>query len=124
MKKLFVIAALLPFFSFQCKKDHNQKCLKGRVVRITCASYIIQILNNDSIGEDEWKNSMQGEQTSYNNVFSVSNKCNIPVSYKTGDIIYFDLDKPAPSDCVVCMMYDAPPKAQFQIKNISSTPCE
>ena len=124
MKKLFVIAALLPVFAFQCKKDTNQKCLKGRVVRITCASYVIQVLNNDSIGDDEWKNSMQGEQTSYDNVFSVSNKCKIPVSHKAGDTIYFNLDKPEPSNCVVCMMYDAPPKTQFQIKNISSAPCE
>ena len=94
------------------------------MVRITCASYIIRVLNNDSVGDDGWKDSMQGEQATYENVFSVSNKCSIPTSYKVGDTIYFDLDKPAPSDCVVCMMYDAPPKTKYQVKNVSSAPCE
>lgn len=124
MKKLFLIVFLAPFFAFQCKKDNNQKCLKGKVIRITCASYVIQVLNNDSIGDDGWKNSMQGEQNSYDNVFAVSNKCKVPASYKPGDTIYFTLEKAEPSDCVVCMMYDAPPKAQYQVKNIASVPCE
>ena len=124
MKKLFLIAALLPLFAFQCKKHNNQKCLKGKVVRITCASYVIQVLNNDSIGDDGWKDSMQGEQNTYDNVFNVSNKCKIPASYKVGDTIYFQIDKPEPSDCIVCMMYDAPPKAQYQVRNVTSTPCE
>ena len=124
MKKLFLIVVFVPFLAFQCKKDHNQKCFKGRVVRITCASYVIQVLNNDSVGDDGWKNSMQGEQNTYDNVFNVSNKCKIPESYKVGDTIYFELENPQPSDCVVCMMYDAPPKTQYQVRNIASTSCE
>jgi hypothetical protein len=124
MKKLFLIAALLPFFAFQCKKDGNQKCLQGKVIRITCASYVIQVLNNDTVGEDGWKDSMHGQQTTYDNVFNVSNKCKIPASFKVGDTIFFNIDKPEASDCVVCMMYDAPPKTQYQVKNISAAPCE
>ena len=124
MKKLFLIAAFVPLFAFQCKKNNNQNCLKGKVVRITCASYVIQVLNNDSVGDDGWKDSMQGEQNTYDNVFSVSNKCKIPTSYKVGDTIYFQIDKPAPSDCIVCMMYDAPPKTQYQVRNVTLTPCE
>lgn len=124
MKKLLLIAAFAPLFAFQCAKKNEDKCLKGKVVRITCASYVIQVLNNDSIGDDQWKDSMQGEQNTYDNVFGASNKCKIPASYKAGDVIYFKLDKPEASDCVVCMMYDAPPKTQFQVKEVSSTPCE
>ena len=124
MKKLFLIAALVPLFAFQCKKNNNPQCLKGKVIRITCASYVIQVLNNDSIGDDGWKDSMQGEQNTYDNVFNVSNKCKIPATYKVGDIIYFQIDKPEPSDCIVCMMYDAPPKTQYQVRNVTPTPCE
>lgn len=124
MKKLLLLVTLLPFFAFQCARKSAEKCLKGKVVRITCASYVIQVLNNDSIGDDQWQNTMAGEQKTYDNVFSASNKCNIPPSYKAGDTIYFKLDKAEPSDCVVCMMYDAPPKAQLQVKEVSSTPCE
>lgn len=120
MKKTFLILALVSFFAFQCDKNHTTNCLKGKVIRISCASYVIQVLNNDSIGEDQW----EGEQGTYDNVFSVSNKCMIPASYKTGDIIYFEIDKPEQSDCIVCMMYDAPPKTQFKIKNISAEPCK
>ena len=124
MKKIFLIAALTPFFAFQCDKNSISKCIKVKVIRISCASYVIQVLNNDSIGDDQWTNSMQGEHHTYDNVFSVSNKCKIPATYKAGDIIYFNLDKPEASDCIVCMMYDAPPKTQFQVKNISSAPCD
>lgn len=124
MKKVFFIVSILAFFAFQCSKNNLNKCLKGKVIRISCASYVIQVLNNDSIGDDQWKDSMEGEQKTYDNVFNVSNKCKVPASYKPGDIIYFDLEKPETNDCIVCMMYDAPPKAQFQIKNISSSPCK
>ena len=124
MKKLFLIAALIPFFAYKCDKSSNNKCLTGKVIRISCASYVIRVLNNDSIGEDQWKNSMQGEQVSYDNVFSASNKCKIPASYKAGDTIYFRINKPVASDCVVCMMYDAPPKTQYEVTNVLSGPCE
>src|SRR5688572_23011815 len=97
MKKLFLIVAFVPFLAFQCRKENNQNCFKGKVVRITCASYVIQVLNNDSMGDDGWKDSMEGEQNTYDNVFNVSNKCKIPESYEVGDTIYFQLEKPQPS---------------------------
>ena len=124
MKKLLLIAVILPLFAFQCKRAGNPKCLQGKIVRITCASYVIQVFNNDAVGDDVWKDSMQGVQTTYENVFKASNKCKIPTSYKVGDTIYFNLDKPEPNDCVLCMMYDAPPKTQYQVRNVSSKPCE
>jgi hypothetical protein len=124
MKKIIFALALVPFFAFQCKKDNLNKCLKGKVIRITCASYVIQVLNDNSIGEDQWKDSFAQEEKVYDNVFTASNKCKIPLSYKAGDIIFFNLDKPNPDDCVICTMYDAPPQVKFQIKNISSAPCE
>jgi hypothetical protein len=124
MKNLILFLSLLPAFAFQCGKQSGNKCFKGKVVRISCASFVIQVLNNDSIGDDQWTDSTAGGQNTYDNVFHVANKCIIPDAYRTGDIIYFDLENPGSSDCIICMMYDAPPKTQFKIKNISSTPCE
>lgn len=124
MKKLLLIAAIIPFLASKCDKQNKGKCLMGKVIRISCASYVIQVLNDDSVGEDKWKNTMQGEELSFDNVFSASNKCKIPASYKAGDTIYFTVDNPAPSDCIVCMMYDAPPKTQYQVANVSLEPCK
>ena len=115
---------LLPLLAVQCKKENIDRCIKGKVVRISCASYVIQVLNNSSIGEDGWRDSIQGQQTTYDNVFTASNKCDVPLSFKPGDIIYFTLEKPAPNDCVICTMYDAPPQTQYQVRNVSSAPCE
>jgi len=123
MKKAIYLLFLLPFFSFRCEKDSGVHCFKGKVIRITCASYVIQVVDQD-FGEDQWTDSMGGGQT-YDNVFRVSNKCEIPATYKTGDSLYFDLNNPNyRDDCVVCAMYDAPPQSKFHIKNISSTPCK
>lgn len=124
MKKAALILMLLPFFAFRCEKDSGAHCFKGKVIRITCASYVIQVLSPDAIGDNQWKDSSFAGQNTYDNVFNVSNKCQIPDSYKVGDTIYFGLENPGRNDCVVCMMYDAPPKRQFKIKNISSTPCQ
>lgn len=123
MKTAFFMLMLFPFFAFRCERNTGVHCFKGKVIRTSCASFVIQILDQDSIGTDQWKDSTAGGQT-YDNVFSVSNKCVIPDTYKAGDILYFDLENPGRNDCVVCMMYDAPPAARFNIKNVSSTPCQ
>ena len=124
MKKILLVAALAPFFAFQCDKSITTKCVKGKVIRISCASYVIQVLNNDSVGEDQWKDSRDPVPNTFDNVFAVSNPCNIPSNYKVGDTIYFNLDEPKPSECVTCMMYDAPPTVKYQVSNVSSSSCE
>lgn len=125
MRNLLIIVAILPFFAFQCDKQKIQNCVKGKVIRVSCASYVVQVLNRDDLGEDQWKDSTgDGAGASFDNVFNVSNKCKIPGSYKAGDIIYFSIDKPTASDCVVCTMYDAPPKTQYEVIHISSKPCD
>lgn len=124
MKKFIFILGLFPVLAFQCQRGTDKKCLQGKIIRITCASYVIQVLSTDTIGDDQWKDSMQGEQKTYDNVFSASNKCKVPATFKAGDTIYFQLEDPEPNDCIVCMMYDAPPTARFQVKNVSVEPCK
>ena len=124
MKKFLFILLAIPLFSAKCTKNNpSDNCLKARVVRITCASFVVQVLNNDSIGEDNWRDSHSSNPQTYDNVFAVANTCKVPPSYKTGDVIYFNIESPKQNDCIVCAMWDAPPKVLYDIKNISATPC-
>ena len=116
--KYFVLIGLLPLFAFQCDKKLADNCLQGKVVRITCATTVIQVLNTDSIGEDGWKDGSENSIT-YDNVFSVANKCDLPATIKTGDILTFNIGEPSKNDCIVCMMYDAPPKVSLGVVNVN-----
>ena len=122
MRKYFLILAI-PFFAFKCDKNKaNGECLEGKVIRITCASTVIQITNKTDIGTDNWKDGMNGANQTYDNVFSVTNKCQLPSTLKVGDAINFKIEKAKPTDCIVCMMYDAPPDAQFHVTLCSKNP--
>ena len=115
MKYLFLLAAL-PFISAKCDKKITHDCLVGKVVRITCASTVVQITSRTDFGTDGWKNSMNNEGQTYDNVFSVTNKCKLPSDLKVGDELTFTIEKPKPTDCIVCMMYDAPPDTQYHVE--------
>src|SRR5688572_24252245 len=111
--------SILPLATVQCDKKKNPiQCLQGKIVRITCATTVIQVLNVDTLGEDNWKDgSVEGN--TFNYVFSVANKCDIPASIQTGDVLTFEIGEPEKQDCVVCMMYDNPPKIKLGIININ-----
>jgi len=121
MKKVLLAVLVLPFFSYKCDKAAKtvkDGFLKGKVVRISCASFIVQVLNDDALGEDGWKD-MTNQDKAYDNVFTANNKCEMPAGVKAGAIIRFKIDEPTKNDCVVCMMYDGPPKLKLDIKDIS-----
>jgi len=118
MKKVLVASLLLPFFAFKCDKSVQDTFLEGKVVRITCASFVIQVLNNDTVGEDGWKDIMNNNAV-YDNVFTAGNACTIPSEIKAGNIIRFKIDPSAKDGCVACMLYDGAPKARFAIKEVS-----
>ena len=118
MKLLFILLAL-PVMANKCGK-HEEKVtyLQGKVVRISCASFVVQVLNDDTVGEDGWKD-MANNNAQYDNVFAANNACKIPAGIKAGATIRFKTSKPTQNDCVQCMMYDAPPSAKFDITDIS-----
>jgi len=119
MKKLFFVLMVLPVFAFKCSKPSAKDgYLEGKVLRISCASFVVQVLNNDTVGEDGWKDMMNNNAV-YNNVFAASNTCKIGGNIKAGNTIRFKVDKPTQNDCVVCMMYDGPPNVKYDIKDIS-----
>jgi len=123
MSKWLTVLFFFPLIAFQCDKSTAGKCLKGKIVRITCASIVIEVLNDHTIGEDGWKGTMP-IGTSYNNVFKVANKCDLGDSFRVGDTLHFTIAEPGKEDCIVCAMYDAPPEVKFAIKDVSKTPCK
>ena len=120
MKYIFVAVLVIPFLAFQCNKDRNdhKDWLEGKVVRISCASYVVQVLNNDAIGEDGWKDMFDNNKE-YDNAINASNKCEIPESITAGTVIRFKIEGPYNKPCAACFMYDAPPNVAYDITNVS-----
>jgi hypothetical protein len=119
-KKNWLILLVLPFFAFVCDKKAD-KCIHAKVIRISCASFVIQVLNKDSVGTYGWKDV--GGHGVYNNVFSVTNTCKIG-KWSKGEEMYFTIqDTLKPNDCVMCRMYDAPPEKGFAIENVVRRKC-
>jgi hypothetical protein len=118
MKLIFILLAL-PVMASKCGK-HKEKDthLQGKVVRVSCASFVVQVLNDDTVGEDGWKD-MMNNNAQYDNVFNANNACKIPAGIKAGATIRFKVGNPVQNDCVMCMMYDAPPAAKFDISDVS-----
>ena len=112
----YIPLLLMPLFSFVCSDSAKKDCLEGRIIRVTCATTVIQVLNNDTIGVDGWKDSMSSDAQTYDNVFSVANKCDFSESYKAGQKFRFKISEKKSADCMVCMMYDAPPEASYSIE--------
>ena len=115
----FALAAAMPALSSKCNKTHKpDEYLQGKVIRISCASYVVQVLNNNSIGEDGWKDQ-SNNNAQYDNVFAASNPCKLPAGVKAGATIKFKLSPAKANDCITCMMFDAPPTVKFDINELS-----
>jgi hypothetical protein len=120
--KLMMLSIVFSMVAFACQKHTNTKCLKVKVIRGTCAGIVVQVLNDDSIGEDGWVD-MFNPGARYDNVFSASNACKVPSEFKVGDEFYITIAKPAATDCVHCAMYDAPPQVAYEVRNMGRLPC-
>ena len=122
-KKIIPLFLILGSMAMSCKKEVPSDCLQAKIIRVTCASTVMQVLNNNSVGDDGWLDIFNNN-ASYDNVFSVSNSCHIASEHKVGDVVYIKIGKPELSECIRCAMYDAPPKSSFDVKTIGNLPCE
>lgn len=123
IKKLAPLCLLLTVLAIGCKKETTSKCLQVKYIRATCAGIVIQALNDSTIGDDGWADMFDNNKR-YDNVFSAFNSCKIPSEYKVGDIFYVKIEKPKTTDCVLCTMYDAPPKTAYEVKLMGNLPCD
>lgn len=119
MKKLLFVLMALPIFAFKCSKSSSKDgYLEGKVIRTTCASVVVQVLNNDTVGDDGWKDMMNND-TVYDNVFAVNNACKFSENLATGKAIRFKINPSADNGCMFCMMFDGQPKANYSISEVS-----
>lgn len=122
MRKILPFLVVLSLAAVQCSRDTPLPagCIKGKVIRLKC-NVVIQSLSNKSIGERNWKNIATGGV--YNNVFRVSNDCELSYYLKDGEVIYFKFKDTQGTICGMCKTEDQPPKKEYDINRISPTPC-
>lgn len=125
MKKLFyfILASVLLSACTQVPIGNgnnipsNGQRIKAKVIRITCATTVVQILDSNfyNLGET-W--TVNGTSTRYEHVAVVSNKCEFPANLTEGNEFYFKQinEADANNDCAVCMMYDFPPSKGIFLK--------
>jgi hypothetical protein len=120
MKYLLFILMASPVFAFKCGKSSGEKrgYVTGKVIRTSCAGVIIQVLNDDTVGEDGWKDMMNNDGV-YDNVFTVNNSCKVGENLGAGKTIRFKVDKPTNTECAFCLMYDGQPKTKYDISEVS-----
>lgn len=123
MKQGWMIALVFCTLLWACEKENSVACLKGRVVRVTCASTVVEVLNSGSIGEDGWMDSFGTDTPTYSNVFTVSNTCELNRPLVPGDEFWFSVGPASVAKCELCEMLDNAPKTKYSITNISDKPC-
>lgn len=102
-------------FLFGCEKNDvlDEFLLSGEVIRVTCASTVVQIKNSDKYGEDGWINQMASGDIKYDNVFKVENICKL--NLEMGKTFQFKIISLTQNDCIQCLLFDAPPGVSYAI---------
>lgn len=115
-KGLLIFLFIVSQLQFGCVKSDmlDQSILEGEVIRVTCASTVVQIKSTEKYGEDGWINEMSAAVQKYDNVFVVENICK--VNLEMGKIFQFKIISTTQNDCVQCYLYDAPPKISYAIE--------
>lgn len=95
--------------------------IKAQLLRTTCASIVIQIQDSNYyyLGED-WSDIFRPSFAPYPHSVSVSNTCEFPsADIAEGDIFTFEINANPGQNCVICTLYDEPPKKQVAVKNVT-----
>jgi hypothetical protein len=117
-KELLIFLFIVSQFLSGCEKNDvlDESILQGEVIRVTCASTIVQIKNAEKYGEDGWKDEMATGELKYDNVFMVANICKVKL--EMGKKFQFKIISLTQNDCIQCLLYDAPPKVSYAIEVI------
>ena len=118
--RLFIIIVTL--YSFQMCTTRSQTnamaaCFTGKLVKSgICGQKVIQLLSERVEGiafAEKWTDSLSNKE--YENVFTVGNACDFPVSIREGDEFSFALTVIPPSDCIQCYAYTPVPAQKNHI---------
>ena len=120
MARLFII--IMSFYAFQMCTTRSQTnalgaCFTGKLVKSgICGQKVVQLLSERVEGialAEKWTDSLSNKE--YENVFTVGNACDFPVSIKEGDEFSFALTVIPPSDCIQCYAYTPVPAQKNHI---------
>ena len=115
--RTFILIQILALLINSCTKSVSQPSIKGTVVYRSCATIVVQVLDEQhkNLGQD-WQQSK--DSPAFVNVFAVANTCSFPSNIKEGQQITFKVinSDPANKDCVRCEMFDNPPTKTQLIK--------
>jgi hypothetical protein len=89
--------------------------IKAKLIRVTCASKVIQILDSNYFFLGETWSDTQTPPVTYEHVAKVSNPCEFPESIAVGSEFFFKIDTSPRNDCVVCALWDAPPAKEVAV---------
>jgi hypothetical protein len=124
MKNLFILLVSVLLVSCiqipNAGNGNNNQRIKAKVIRITCASTVIQVLDSAyyNLGET-WTSTMQGPSNTFEHVAVVYNKCELPETLKEGDEFHFRIINESDASskaCVSCLMDDFPPSKGIYLK--------
>ncbi len=111
------------FLLFSCNHqkeiqiNYDAQYIKAKLIRQSCASTVIQILDKNyyTLGEN-W--TEMGTNKVVENAVAVANKCDMPETIKVNDEFYFKIvpKESTNQECIVCMMMDYPPNKSIYIK--------
>lgn len=116
LRQIILVFISVSFIFFSCKPQSGQAKIKGKLIHTSCASAVIQVLDEDQykLGQETWQQS--DSKPVYNYVFAVKNQCSFKVNnIKVEDEFYFQLTDKEEKDCAVCMMWDNPPAKKQNI---------
>lgn len=119
MQKVILSLLVLFITVTGCRKSgNNSRMFEGKVVRINCATFVVEILSADNIGQDNWLDYTTNKH--HDNAIAVDNKCEMPVEAVEGKIIRFTIDSAGiTGGCFECKMFDSPPSEIYILKNVT-----
>lgn len=121
MKILRIVICLLIASSCSSRNTaistSEKELIKAKIVRLSCASTVIQIIDESYTYLGQTWTEM-GTNKKVANAVNVINKCDVPKYFKEGDLFYFRLiDKSeASQQCIACTMMDFPPEKSIYIR--------
>jgi hypothetical protein len=89
--------------------------IKAKLIRVTCASKVIQILDSRYYYLGETWSDTQTPPVTYEHVAKVSNLCEFPESIAVGSEFFFKIDTNPQNNCAVCALWDAPPTKEVAV---------
>jgi len=114
MKSYLFLLALPLLMSCEAAETDNGPKLQGKVVRITCATTVVQVTDSEQFGEDGWSDMMGASGSKYDNVFWVENICRLNLTL--GQSFSFRIIEPKQNECVRCLLWDGPPNIAYAIE--------